>query len=99
MSEEEEGYMPVFVMGHDVKGHLVCMIMELPVQPGLIGVMLADAVQHFGNAYADIGEDKQRVEAEILRVFGMEIACPTDNPRRAVFTGKGAVSLGEAIDE
>lgn len=94
MSNEDEEVLalhPKVILGTDDEGHVVCVILDLPKKPAIMGLYLADALRHITNAYceedADEGE-KAQVAMEIYSVFTAEMAMPTDKPKAITRSGK-----------
>jgi hypothetical protein len=71
---------PIIILGKDADTeNLVCAVAELPEEPGVVGVMLADAIRHVGNAYCGTGDSlkKAQVIMEIWSVLQSEMSAPT----------------------
>lgn len=58
---------------------LTTLIRLLPDHPGEIGIIIADVIRHFGNAFAQSGgPSREEVVLLIKRYLDMEFASPTD---------------------
>jgi hypothetical protein len=80
---------PVFLMGHDPNKAMMCLILKLPSDPAVVGIMLADALNNFMQAFADEGLDVAETRNRVLDYFSREVANPTDTPRRMVVGADG----------
>ena len=81
---------PFLMLWTEEKGRSACML-DIGVfsDPGVWGVVLADAVEHVANAFSQQGEDRDAVRQRVLEFFHKEIANPTD-------TVTGGIAQGDA---
>lgn len=90
---------PVIILGRDPDNEaLVCAVAELPEEPEVVGIMLADALRHVANAYTGApGSSRQAAVAlRIWEALKMEMANPTDMPTMITEHGRldpGPVSI------
>jgi hypothetical protein len=70
---------PILILGEDVSGNIVCAIAELPDEPCVVGLMLADMVRHVANVYCGEEEsvEKGLVVMKIASMFNAEMSKPT----------------------
>jgi hypothetical protein len=95
---------PLFIVGEDASGNIVVAIAELPEEPGVVGIMLADVVRHVANVYCGDGEsaEKGMVVMNITSMFNSEMSKPTGGAQVVTKSGRmvaTAMMAGELTDE
>ena len=91
---------PMLVLGQDPHGNLVCAIADLPDEPGVVGIMLADVIRHVANAYCGDPESPKKAEI-VLSIWAMlqaEMGEPTAAAVMVTEAGMmapGGILLGE----
>lgn len=83
---------PYLVLWLTEDGKAACALdLDTFSQPGVWGVVLADAVEHVVNAYAQQGADPEVVRREVLEFFRKEVENPTDTVVGEIVGGGTAV--------
>ena len=86
---------PMLILGKSETDSLVCVIAELPDEPGVVGIMLADTIRHVANAYCGAGESQRKAEVvlEIWAMLQAEMSNPTSET--SMMTESGVIMLAD----
>ena len=82
MNDESFDVQPQIIIGQDPEGRLICLLADLPKEPSVVGIMLADTLRHVASTYAgDDASDSERarIALTIWSALKAEMSNPTDD--------------------